>query len=269
MHARASPANSCEPRRLAICSIYTRCYEVAFSFRDISAEVDVLEACFSRFSEVPVRSVLELGCGTSPHMEELVSRGYQYSGLDVSKAMLEYSRQKAQRIGLSVSLVEADMVDFRLGCKVDVVYIMLGSLYVTSASELATHFRSVAGALRKGGLYFLDWCIQVGGHSSHTPESWEIEKEGMRVSVTVSWRDLDLVEQSIEETILVEAHDQGERQVLCAKHTKRAIYPQEFLCLVRGLKEFEFVGWWNDWGLAESLQRAARINRPITLVRRT
>lgn len=80
-------------------------YEIAFSFRDIPAEVDVFEECFKRFSRILVKSVLELGCGNSPHMEELIKRGYQYNGLDLSKAMLEYSKQKASRIGAEVNLI--------------------------------------------------------------------------------------------------------------------------------------------------------------------
>ncbi len=38
-------------------------YEIAFSFRDTSAEVDLFEDCFKRFSQIPVKSVLELGPG--------------------------------------------------------------------------------------------------------------------------------------------------------------------------------------------------------------
>jgi len=68
-------------------------YEIAFSFRDISAEVSLFEECFRRFSRIPVKSVLELGCGNCPHMEELTRRGYEYSGLDISEAMLDYSRE--------------------------------------------------------------------------------------------------------------------------------------------------------------------------------
>ena len=79
-------------------------YEIAFSFRDIPAEVDVFEGCFKRFSKIPVKSVLELGSGNSPHMDELAKRGYRYNGLDLSKAMLKYARQKALHIDAEVTL---------------------------------------------------------------------------------------------------------------------------------------------------------------------
>ena len=242
-------------------------YEIAFSFRDIPVEVNVFEECFKRFSRIPVKSVLELGCGNSPHMEELIKRGYQYSGLDLSKTMLEYSRQKAVHIGAKVNLIHENMVDFSLEMQVDFVYITLGSLYVRNTSELMTHFNSVAAALKKGGLYLLDWCIQFTP-SLGSGETWEIEKEGIQVKTTVSSKDINPVEQTFEETIIIEVNDHGKHYMITGKNVKRAIYPQEFLCLMHSLKDFEFVGWWNNWDLNQPLEQTAGINRPIALVRR-
>ena len=58
-----------------------RYYELAFSFRDIPAEVDVCEALIKQYSRIPVSQVLELGCGPAPYLEELARRGYTYVGL--------------------------------------------------------------------------------------------------------------------------------------------------------------------------------------------
>lgn len=55
---------------------YPEYYEIAFSWRDIPTEVDLFEECIRRFSKIQVKSVLEIGCGNSPHMEELIKRGY-------------------------------------------------------------------------------------------------------------------------------------------------------------------------------------------------
>ena len=150
-------------------------YDIAFSFRDIATEADVLEESIRQFSLIPVKRVLEIGCGTSPHMEELVKRGYAYTGLDVSRPMLAYSQRKAARIGASVTLVCANMVGFSLETMVDCVYVMLGSLYVKNTIELVSHFDSVARVFRRGGLYFLDWCIQFDPLSGRR-DSWEAER---------------------------------------------------------------------------------------------
>ncbi len=123
-------------------------YEIAFSFRDIPAEVDVFEECFGRFSRIPVRSVLELGCGNSPHMIELVSRDYQYAGLDLSEAVLEYSGHKASEARVQADFVCADMLEFSLDKTVDFVYVLLGSLYAKTTMELETHFRSPVSCSR-------------------------------------------------------------------------------------------------------------------------
>ncbi len=244
-------------------------YEIAFSFRDISAEVDVFEECFKRFSQIPVKSILEVGCGNSPHMEELIKRGYQYNGLDLSKVMLEYSRQKASHISAEVNLIHGNMVDFSLDMLVDFAYITLGSLYVKSTSELITHFNSVAQALKKGGLYLLDWCIQYDPPwESEGGDSWEIERDGIQVKTSVLWKVINRVEQTFEETITLEVNDHGEKLNIVGKDIKRTIYPQEFLCFVSGLKHFEFVGWWNNWDLRQPLEQANKIDRPIALIRR-
>jgi len=244
-------------------------YEIAFSFRDIPAEVDVFEECFQRFSQVPVRSVLELGCGNSPHMEELIKRGYQYSGLDLSKAMLEYSRERALHIGGEANLIQGDMIDFSLERMVDFVYVLLDSLYAKSTSELMTHFSSVAQVLKKSGLYLLDWCIQYDPPwESKGGDSWEMERDGIKVKTSVSWKVINKVEQTFEETIILEVNDHGKNLNTVGKDIKRAIYPQEFLCFVSGSKYFEFVGWWNNWDLRQPLEQANKIDRPIALLRR-
>ncbi len=244
-------------------------YEIAFSFRDTPAEVDVFEECFKRFSHIPVKSVLELACGNSPHMEELVKRGYQYSGLDLSRAMLAYSREKARRICAQVNIVHANMNDFSLGKTSDFAYILLGSLSVRNTSELTRHFDCVAGALKRGGLYLLDWCVQFDppwGTEGGT--SWEMERAGVKVKTTVSWKLINRVDQTFEEIITVEADDHGKRLKLVDKDLKRAIFPQEFLLFISGRSDFKFVGWWNNWDLGRPLERADKIDRPIVLLRR-
>ena len=69
-------------------------YEIAFSYRDIPKEVQVMQEVIRRYSPIPVKRVLELGCGNSPHMLELLQRGYSYVGLDLSPEMLQYSQEK-------------------------------------------------------------------------------------------------------------------------------------------------------------------------------
>jgi SAM-dependent methyltransferase len=245
-------------------------YEIAFSFRDIPAEVDLFVECFKRFSHIPVKSVLELGCGNSPHMEELIRRGYQYNGLDLSRAMLEHSVEKAKRMGAEVNLIQADMNDFSLNKKVDFVYVLLGSLSVRNTMELSRHYDCVANALEKGGLYLLDWCVQFNPPwATEGGTSWEMERNGVKVKTNVSWELINRVEQTFREIITLEVDDHGKSLSLIDRDVKRAIFPQEFLCFISNSEHFEFVDWWNNWDLSQPLEQADKIDRPIALVRRT
>jgi len=138
---------------------HPRYYDLAFSFRDIGMEVDVFEECFRKHSKIPVRRVLELACGPSPHLEELTKRGYEYVGLDTNQAMIDYVQRKARSLGIQPTLILADMIDFSLEVPVDFAYTMLGSLYAETTHDILSHLTSVAEALNPGGLYLLDWCV--------------------------------------------------------------------------------------------------------------
>lgn len=245
-------------------------YEIAFSFRDINAEVDTFERCFKDYAKLPVKSILEIGCGNSPHLKEFLHRGYDYTGLDISKAMLAYSSLKAATLEGQVTFLQANMVDFSLSKMFDFAFIALGSLCTQNTTEIYSHFRSVAQALNKGGLYLLDWCIRFAPFSAQA-DSWSIEQENIKVTTHFSEKLIDAVEQLVEETITLEVQEKGSTQTFFETGINRVIFPQEFLQIIKHNQEFEFVGWWNNWDLAKPLgeiKDPKKINRPIALLRK-
>ena len=66
-----------------------RLYEIAFDMNR-KGEVDFLVHCFRRFSRRPVRRVVDIACGTGPHLMRLADRGYKMSGLDLSPRNIEF-----------------------------------------------------------------------------------------------------------------------------------------------------------------------------------
>ena len=242
-------------------------YEIAFSFRDIPAEVDVFEALIKQHSQIPVSRVLELGCGPALHLAELARRGYTYVGLDQSRPMLAYARQKADAIQASAQFHVASMLDFWLAEPVDFAFVLLGSLYAKNTTELLSHFDAVGQALKRGGLYLLDWCVQFTPAAART-ESWEMVKDEITVKTTYQVKPINPVEQTVEEIITQEIEDTGAQAVLREVLIKRNIYAQEFLLLMANRSDFEFVGWWNNWDLTQPLDGTQAINRPITVVRK-
>ena len=242
-------------------------YDIAFSFRDSAKEVGVIEEAVQRYSRIPVSRVLEFACGNVPHLEEIARRGYQYVGLDLSRSMIDFSQRKADQLGVSAELILANMVDFQLDEPVDLAFILVGSLLVKGTADLLSHFDRAGRALRKGGLYFLDWCVNFDPKAERT-DCWETERGGIRVKTSYLARPSDLVEQLAAETITVEVEEDGKREVFQEISQWREIYPQEFLLLIAHETEFEFVGWWNNWDLSRPLVGTEPIDRPITILRR-
>ena len=240
-------------------------YEIAFSFRDIIYETNVMEECIKGFSKIPVGRILEVGCGNCPHMLEFLKRNYEYIGLDSSSIMLDYSKLRALNAGLNIELIQGNMVDFSIQQPVDFVYIMLGSIYVDNTDELISHFDSISRALKKGGLYFMDGCIRFG---SEVIESWEIERDCISIKIQYSDKVINPLEQIFKETIIFEVDDNRSLHHFVQESYHRVIYPQEFLLLLKSRNDFELVGWWNNWDLTQPLDGNKPINRDIIVLRK-
>ena len=95
-----------------------RLYEIAFDMNR-KGEVDFLVHCFKRFARRSVRTVLDIACGTGPHLVRLAERGYHTTGLDLSAKNIEYLGERLADKGLCGDLVVGDMANFRLKRPVD------------------------------------------------------------------------------------------------------------------------------------------------------
>ena len=242
-------------------------HEIAFSYRDIPAEADLLEQVITQYSHIPVSTVLELGCGPAPHLAELARRGYQYTGLDLSPAMLEYAQSKADAVNASATFTLGDLTDFVLDEQVDFAFVLLGSLEARNTAELVSHFDSVSRALKPGGPYLLDWCVEFAP-SKESTDSWEMVSGQITVKTTWQVNLVDPVEQIVEGSLTLEVDDEGAKKVFREAIVGRRIYPQEFLLFIAARSDFEFVGWWNNWDLTQPLGETQEVCRPIIILRR-
>ncbi len=75
-------------------------------------------------------------------------------------------------------------------------------------------------------------------------------------------------DQLLEESITLEVSDGEVNGSYTGTDTKRLFYPQEFLLFLKHYTSFEFLGWWNNWNLADRLPSSKAISRPIALLRK-
>lgn len=101
----------------------------------------------------PSASIAELGCGTGTMTGLLVEEGLDVMGLDISSDMLAEARKKYP----DISFLEADMRDFKLPEKKDVIVSICDSInYVLTTEDLVKTFSSVRENLNEGGIFIFD-----------------------------------------------------------------------------------------------------------------
>ncbi|MCH9030744.1 MAG: class I SAM-dependent methyltransferase [candidate division Zixibacteria bacterium] len=147
--------------------VYRRFAEV---YDDISADshslnmVDYTLRIFRKFRLKP-KTGLDLCCGTGSAAIALAELGFSITGVDKSKHMLRYARQKAKSSGLTKlnpnfvndSLPQLKQTSKESFERYDFVTCFFDSLnYMLTEKELSLAFRAVSDRLRPGGLFIFD-----------------------------------------------------------------------------------------------------------------
>lgn len=131
-------------------------YDVLFK-RNYAAEGQFLEACLHRHGSATERSFLELGCGPARNSREFCQRGYRSVALDLEPRMLEYAQTQANREGVSLELVEGNLIDFDLAQPVSMAVCMWDTiLLVLTNEDMVRHLRAVSRNLLPGGIYVIE-----------------------------------------------------------------------------------------------------------------
>jgi hypothetical protein len=184
--------------------------------------------------------------------------------------MLAYASGKLHHVRPEPAFVRGDMVGFTVPEPVEYAFVMLGSLYVDGEEELHDHFDSLSRCLRPGGLYFLDWCLQLEDPElSARDNAFTIQGDGITLRSSFDLRMLDPERRLYEETWNIDVDHAGQHHHFTMTERNVAISPDDFLRFVAQRPDFEMVGWWADWDFTRPLENRSEVNRPIVLLRRT
>lgn len=236
-------------------------YEIAFSFFDVEEQVDMFEEYMEKYSEIKVEKILDVACGSSLQLRELAERGYDCLGLDLSQGMLDYLSKKADEEDLDIETVKADMVDFELDEKVDMAFMLMGTIgLIQSNEDLLKHLDSVADSLEKGGLYLIEnMKLNWASDNFFGKSEWTEEKDGIEVKTTYSFELKDALKQTAVEKLILEVDDNSEKKMIVDERTEKIMFPQEFISLVDQNDRFEFIGWFERYRM-EPLEEASNDN---------
>jgi SAM-dependent methyltransferase len=140
---------------------------------DIEREVRFLEEVWRRHLPRPVRRVLDIACGNSPHGQMLARAEIKVVGIDRSPTMIAAGR--AEAAGLKgLRFYRRRIEQFRIPENTfDTAFFMSETFPIMSRNrDILTHLESVAAVLRRGGLYCIDIDYQGGFELVNTRTLW-------------------------------------------------------------------------------------------------
>ena len=151
-------------------------YELAFGYRDFTAEVSALAGWAAAVSGRPPASVLELAAGPAWHAIEFAARGADATALDISAA----------ERGVALAVAEADMRDFSLGRRFDLAITMLDSTtHLLELDDMVAHLGAVSRHLSDAGSYIIEMSHPADylTPDRRTVAEWSVADADRRVSV--------------------------------------------------------------------------------------
>jgi SAM-dependent methyltransferase len=118
-------------------------------------ESEEIKRAIKKFSKIPVKTVLNLGCGGG-HVDWVLKKYFKITGIDISKNMLKL----AKKLNPDVMYLRGDMRKIRLNTKFDAVLIHDSINYMLTKRDLEAAFRTGYNHLKSGGVLitFVEEC---------------------------------------------------------------------------------------------------------------
>jgi SAM-dependent methyltransferase len=165
-----------------------RFYDTLYGFKDYGAAVGYLRRVLDDAAP-RAASLLDVGCGTGRHLELLRDR-YEVQGLDLNPDLLDVARVRCP----GVPLHEADMTDFRLEDRFDVVTCLFSAIaYVRTPERMRSAVRTMRAHLNPGGVVLVEPWFTPNSYWTGTITANHVEEDDLKIAwMYTSEREGDL-----------------------------------------------------------------------------
>ena len=110
----------------------------------------------AKLKNYPLRTGLDIGCGGGWFTRAFQKAGYSMTGLDISPEMLDYAQETAFKEGARSEYLLGDITKFKSPKKYDFATAINDCINYVPKNKLDAAFKSVKGALVKGGIFLFD-----------------------------------------------------------------------------------------------------------------
>ncbi len=210
-----------------------RYYDIAFS-RSISTEMEFFKKCFREYTDLPVRSILDGGCGMGIFLVELSRQGFDMTGYDLSPEMVDYANEQLEQEGFSdrSHAIVADMTDLDLSEHFDAAITLISTVsYCNSDEKIRSHFSRMKQILNPGGIYIIEIVLAYDDiQGEHGPdETWYADQDDTHITVTWCPHTYDYENKLRHITCTMEVNENGEVARYEDHHVLRLWHYQDML----------------------------------------
>jgi ubiquinone/menaquinone biosynthesis C-methylase UbiE len=153
-------------------------YDAIYSWKNYAAEVETLRALIRQYKRAPGRALLDVACGTAIHTQLLAS-DFEVCGVDLDAGMLAVARRRLP----GTPFHQADMVDFTLDARFDVITCLFSSIgYVQTRERLFAAIASMARHLNAGGVLLIEPWFAPEQFIGGTPHATFIDQPDLKLA---------------------------------------------------------------------------------------
>jgi SAM-dependent methyltransferase len=169
---------------------YARYYDLLYSDKDYEGECDFLDEVFRSFASERPKRILDVGCGTGGYSIRLGKRGYEVKGIDLSAAMIDVARGKAEKENVKVDFEVVDVRQLNLGHGFDACTCMFAVIdYLLDNNDLGKALRAVRSHLREDSIFVFDfWNGNAVLNVLPSPRVKTMTNDGLQITRTATPR---------------------------------------------------------------------------------
>jgi ubiquinone/menaquinone biosynthesis C-methylase UbiE len=189
-------------------------YDLLYPDKNYKQEAGKIRQIIKKYEKTSGNDLLEVACGTGKHAQYL-KNDFSILATDVNAGILKVARANVT----GVKFRQADMINFNLGKRFDVVLCLFSAIgYVKTYANLRKTFRSFARHMKTGGLVIIDpWRsksdFKTGSHLT-TYESKHLKiavlaSAEVRGSLSITDDHYLIAEENQNIKFLVDRHEMG------------------------------------------------------------
>lgn len=259
---------------MSLSEVYRHPEHYALGYRwNTEVECDFIEAALRVYGPANASSLLDIGCGSGRHMQELATRGRDLTGIDPSPEMVAYVQAQARLTGLPMKASAGDLRKLGVKGTYSAAYCFMDTFrFLLTNEDIIAHLRAVADRLAPGGIYLTDFWVpsqwDMIGSEIHQWEQTEGDRT-VRVFYLQQPETIDPITQTFEDELVFEIIEGGETRTIRGGPTRtRLLMPLEFSALVAASGAFDLASTHGEFDLTKPFDRASLTWRMISVLKK-